>query len=157
MTFLRLRGRLDREQVVALLNDKMVSADRFRSKIEISPSGEDACFVPVLSSAGDAVVLNQASDLTLNGVAATTIKDQSQLVDMDAPSSSAAVQKSPKQEPSKNGRWSSLPPYDCAPHVKPLYVHLPAVASGDGSAGDLQGASYRGLSNFVAQVIKRSF
>lgn len=157
MTFLRPRGRLDREQVVALLNDKMVSADRFRSKIEISPSGEDACFVPVLSSTQDVAALNQANELALNGVAATTTKDQSQLVALDAPSTSAALQKSPRKEPTKSSLWTSLPPYDCAAHVKSLYVHIPAVASGDDSAGDLQGASYRGLSNFVAQVIKRSF
>jgi hypothetical protein len=138
---------------VELLNDKMVSADRFRSKIEISPDGEDAYFVPVLSSENAAI---QANDVASNGTAATI--DQPNSVALTASTSSAALQNTPRKErkPSKNGQWGALPPYDCAPHVKPLYVHLPAIASGGSSVDDLQGAAYRGLSNFVAQVMKLS-
>jgi hypothetical protein len=127
------RGRLERGQVVALLNDRLSSAERFRSKIEVSPNGQDAYFVPVLSPERSAPAAAGDPALAADSGFTRVTHGATPVIASDG--------------------WAALPPYDCSPHVKPLYYHPPIESSqGGDSAADREAAAYLGLCTFVAQV-----
>ena len=141
--FLVGRGRLERDQVVALLNERLAAADRFRSKIELSTNGQDAFFVPVLSPAAPAaaaVALSNAAPLAHAVAPLATAA-------VSAAASAASAAAPPAVSAARAGGWAALPRYDCAAHVKPLYVRTPTGA-------DDPEAAYHGLCKFVAEVRK---